>query len=173
MAGRQLPLEIIAVALLNKPAQLGRREIVSTDDTYIRSMFDPRRQIPDWFWEATREGKQDRLRFRGVCERMERTELAAFMRLIDELADFFTHPPFRPPPPPSQLSEYLAEVGYWGISQGKAFFLDLWDHPQRFWDLKLADVNVHQSDRSYLGIPELVWSERYPEDDIPGHRQDE
>jgi hypothetical protein len=67
----------------------------------------------------------------------------------------------------------LEETGYWVISQGKDFFSRVWQEPSLFWDLKRNNVIEAQSEQSYFGIPELVWSERFPEEDIPGHRQDE
>src|SRR4051812_25693299 len=99
---------------------------------------------------------------------MERSELEGVIRAFDELADCFAEHPFRLPPPAFNLSQYLSETGYWVISQGKEFFTRVWQNPPLFWDLKRADVIERQQERSYLGIPEMVWHERFPDEFIPG-----
>lgn len=141
------------------------------DNDDVRLEFDPTQWIPDWFWERIDQGGQDRVRFREVCRGMAREELARFIRTFDEVANIFINPPFRPPFP--SLDAYLEDTGYWVLSQGRACFDRVWQDPAVFWALKRDNVSEAQAERGYQGVPELVWSERFPEEDIPGHRQDE
>ena len=143
------------------------------DDDDIRSLLDPIREIAEWFWDHIAQAKQERIQFQEVCREMERTKLKHFIVLFDILSDLFTNPPFIPPLPTESLSQYLAETGYWVISQGHDFFVRVWQDPAIFWKLKQDNVMNAQSERSYIGIPEQVWAERFPGEYIPGHRQDD
>ncbi|OWK41100.1 hypothetical protein [Fimbriiglobus ruber] len=141
--------------------------MVNDDD--VRVEFDPEREIPEWFWDRIDQGGHDPVRFLEVARQMDRTALAELIRLFDELANLFVHPPFRPPFP--TLDAYLEDTGYWVLSQGKDFFHRVWQDPASFWDLKRRDVSVTLAEQSFQGIPDSVWAERFPDEDVPGHRQ--
>ncbi|WP_020470853.1 hypothetical protein [Zavarzinella formosa] len=144
---------------------------MTADGDDVRMEFDPAEWIPDWFWDRIHQGGQDRARFQEVCRQMERGELAELIYKFDELTNIFINPPFRPPFP--SLEAWLEDTAHWVLSQGKEFFDQVWQNPALFWTLKNDNMSVTQAEQGYQGIPELVWTERFPGEDIPGHRQDE
>lgn len=81
-----------------------------------RNLFDPRTEVPSWFWERIARGRNNRDTFRAVLGEMSRAELKEFIIRLDELAGFFSEPPFVPPPP-ARNSEYHLQTQVSGWSR--------------------------------------------------------
>ena len=132
-----------------------------------RSLFDPREEVPPWFWKTIASGKQNRENFRAVLRMLSRDKLQEFIERLDELAGFFCESPFVPPQPAQETQHHLEETGVWVVSQGKRFFLRAWDRPEKFWELLAENVVDCRPAESYLGVAEEEWWDRYPGEEAP------
>jgi hypothetical protein len=137
------------------------------EDCDAQSLFDPRSEVPAWFWKAIASGQQNRDIVRTVLSKLSRKKLQEFIECLDELGGFFCESPFVPPHPPGNSQHHLQETGIWAISQGKRYFLGVWDHPERFWELLAENVVDRRSSESYLGVAEEEWWHRYPGEESP------
>jgi hypothetical protein len=145
-----------------------QRVSVTRDTGDHRSLFDPEAEVPAWFWERIAAGRQNRDTFRAVVRDMSKEELREFILLFDDLAGWFCDAPFVPPPPARNSENSLQETGYWVVSQGKDYFMRVWEQPELFWPLLAEEVEDFQRERSYSGVAGAEWLERYyPPEDIP------
>jgi hypothetical protein len=139
----------------------------SDNDCDGRSVFDPRSEVPAWFWERIARGRQDRETFRAVVREMSREELREFIERLNELAGFCCESPFAPPPPAQNTQHHLEDTGIWLASQGEEEFLRAWDRPELFWALAAENVRDLRPAESYLGVAEEEWWHRYPGEEAP------
>jgi hypothetical protein len=129
----------------------------------VRATFHPR-EVPEWFWNVIEQGRQNEDLLSSVLRKLSRADLWRFDREFTDLSSLFSHRPFIPAGFVDGTPDYLQSMGAWVVSQGREFFLRVWEHPDTFLNI-LEDDYVPEGS-SYEGVAFRVWYERFG-GDIP------
>ena len=115
--------------------------------------------ISDWFWRIVDEAGRDRGRLRALLESMPREDVIRFDRAFRDAAMALTEPPYSDHM--GDLSEDgVQDVTEWVVSQGKAFYSEVWAHPERI----PAQLDGPPSRiGSFSGVADNVFSDRFDE----------
>lgn len=119
-----------------------------------RGSFDPN-EISDWFWSIIDDAACSRQALESRLHQLERDEVIRFQDEFLEAAVQLTDEPFL-----VHLGDYVSEdtmqdLAEWVVSQGKRFYVDVWNSPQR-----IADVNVREG-VTYAGVAANVYWGRF------------
>lgn len=127
----------------------------------VRRFFRPADEIPDWFWAVIAAGGQDRETFRSVLSKLPKGRFRAFLSDYRAFADALMEPPFTFP---CGSGDHRMDTARWVVTQGREFYLAVWDRPEAFRDLLARPARPKRDRKTYGYIPEEVWLDRYGED---------
>lgn len=121
------------------------------------SPLDPRDISPE-FWAIVEQAGRDRVKMRALLERMTREEMVAFHRQFFDAAMAVATSAHVACMAPGTSEDGADDVSRWVVGQGRAFFLDVLDHPEN----TPPDVDDHSNAQIFYEITP-VFGDRFGE----------
>ena len=124
-------------------------------------------ELSDWFWNIIASAHGDVPRMREILTAMDVADLRRFhYELEDAVAELldepFTHYITR------NSEDGATDVAYWAVSQGRAYYEGLYEHPETI----PVDVEYHPAGVLHDGITLAVYEDRTG-DMLPDRPEDE
>jgi hypothetical protein len=118
-----------------------------------RGSFDPN-EISDWFWSIIDDARGSRQAMESRLHHLEKDEITRFQNEFLEAAVQLADEPFLVHL--GDISEdTMQDVAEWVVSQGKQFYVDVWNSPKR-----IAEVDIRKG-VTYSGVAVNVYLERF------------
>lgn len=86
--------------------------------------------IPDEFWKIIDDAHQDRRRFRGALENLDREALTRLYWTYEELANLLRTEDFVSHADPHLSEDGMAELANWVVGQGREYYSRVFEHPE-------------------------------------------
>jgi hypothetical protein len=116
---------------------------------------DPPDHLSDWFWDVIAQAGGDVPRMRAILNELDVPDLRRFHEELEDAVCELLDEPF---------TEFLTDasedgatdVAYWAVSQGRAYYHELFAHPERI----PRDVERHPLGVLHAGITLAVYFDR-------------
>lgn len=129
-------------------------------NTSERGSFSPD-DIAGWFWDVIAQCARSRNRLQMILEGMSRDEIIRFDNAFQEAASQLLDEPFTDFMDESISEDGAKDVADFVVSQGKAYYTNIWDHPDQIPEF------IPPGERNTLaGVAEKVFWTRF-QDRIP------
>jgi hypothetical protein len=127
-----------------------------SDDEKGRAAY-PDAVITDWTWDIIERAEKNKGKLRALLMELNQTELYQFDSEFETAAGVLDNDQFMPTPELAHTEDGLLELSHWIVTQGKAYYLSIWENPERF----PHDLRPHGF---FYGEAEEVFEEKFGKD---------
>jgi hypothetical protein len=109
--------------------------------------------IPDEFWRAIEEARQDRMKFREILQKMNRGNILRFYWTYAELAIRIRTKRFSQHADPDLSEDGMDELANWVVAQGRDYYRNIILHPEK--------IPASKSDVGFMSDIVITYENRY------------
>jgi hypothetical protein len=119
-----------------------------------RGSFDPD-EISEWFWAIIDDAKGSREALESRLNHLKKDDVTRFQNEFLDAAAQLSDEPFLVHLDDDTSEDTMQDVAEWVVSQGKQFYVDVWNTPAR-----IASVDVRRG-VTYSGVADNVFWKRF------------